>query len=183
MPSRTYTIVDAGSSSELRRTFGTIEAAASNMMLAGALHHMVHDVVGITREIQVTEKRLKKSSTYSHPVYRVWRQNEELITTKWLQWINENMVTQAILPLVLLAHTIVQPGWTNLGDVLYYAHCCRYPVRLYDIYQGYEKTAKRMKTYALDAKYPRVPAAPQPRQEIENIIDLSQEDIVDLSDE
>jgi hypothetical protein len=133
--------------------------------------------------MQRTEKRLKKVRGHQHPVYRAWRQTEELIATMWLQWINENKVTQAVLPMVLLAHTIVQPGWTNLGDVLYYAHCCRRPVRLYDTYQGYEKAAKRMKAYALDAKYPHVPANPQPSQEIEDIIDLSQEDVVDLSNE
>lgn len=184
MPSRpSHVIVDRnGSSSELRATFGTRTDAMANMHLAGALHHVVHDALRVTQVIRFKEydlawnrDRMRGVTRKYHGLHpacgKVLNRHQMMITEEWLKWTTTNMVTQTIVPMVMLARQFVQPGWANMGDVLYYAHFCRRPTIVYNAREEYERVAKRMKMYHEDAMHP-TEKEPTPSRVEEDVINL-----------
>ena len=141
MAHKMHIISERGQPSELRRKFGTSEDAEANMMEASNLHHAVMDVVAgvgamTVNEMKVTEyKRYKKACYEGSQRFNAVRIRNMKKVKDWTRRRNPQImkaITSKVVHMVETIKGLAKDDWSNVGDVLYYAHFCRRPVLLHE---------------------------------------------------
>ena len=140
MAHKVYIISESGAPSELRKKFGTVEAAEENMQEASSLHHAVMDVVAdvgamTVNEMKVTEYKRYKKACYGgyqrFDAMRIRNMKKAKDRTRRRNPQILKAITNKVVHMVETIKGIAEEDWSNVGDVLYYAHFCRRPVNLY----------------------------------------------------